>query len=301
MGSDRLLRWVSAAFGHGDESTSPTRISVIDARENALGRTLLAAQGFGAWLEPVEMRRFTLIAHQLRVRVVVVETPGFGPVDSGLSRSERRALMNGDFGALGARMFDAAMKVIDGADDGRISFLGFSLGASLAAAMAGAATASGWAVDELVLVEPVGVRSWRLGELLIAVAREKLTDKDYLALNDGFRDAQEPERSGNYRPSAIRYCDRMLLGAALRWGGLRGQLQSIAPAPHRVVVVAADQSSLTGSPAARAVAALRESGMPIAEVVVPGHHGFWHSLALVAAMTERLTKDPAAVRRSEAD
>ncbi len=300
MDSDRLPDWTLSVIGCGEGARSIVRLGMVDARDCADGRTFIAAQGFGAQVEPSEMRRFTLIARRLRARIVVVETPGFGVGGSRLLQPERDQLRTGDFGPLGARLFDAAMQVIDDVDDGRLSFLGYSLGASLAGAMTAAATARGWAVDGLVLVEAVALARWSLDGLLIATKRERHWDAAYLDMNHGYPEAPAVGHPVNIRRHTHQLIDQMALGAALRFGDLVRQVQSLSPAPYCVVVVRAEESALTAS-VRPSVAALRASGMRVSDLVVGGHHGFWHSLPLVARFADELRRsllEPGAVLRS---
>lgn len=290
MDSDRPPDWTRSVTERMEAARSTVRVGVVDARGDADGRTFIAAQGFGAQIEHFEMRRFALIAHLLRARIVVVETPGFDPAGSGLLRSELQALRAGDFGPLAARMLKAAIDLTDDLGHGRLSFLGYSLGASLAGAMAAAATAEGWAVDELVLVEPVGLRSWTIPQLLSATRHERHWDAGYLSMNSGSVTGSETEGADVQGSRVDHWLDQLHLGAALRSGGLIRQLQSMSPAPSHLVVVSADRSALTGPSTTRSVADLRASGLPVSELKVPGHHGFWHALSLVGAMTQRLEK-----------
>lgn len=280
---NQLPSWTVSAFESSGEADPVVRAGLLDGRDTSGGRTVIAAQGFGAWLDPFEIHRFALIARVLRARIVVVETPGFGPAGSRLLRSERRALRAGDFSPLAKRMFRTAMDLVDDVDDGRLSFLGYSLGASLAAAMATAATAQGWTVDELILVEPVGLRSWALPQLLNAAISESRWDTNYLSMNiAAISDPVEICDSGGWS-RLDRWWDQCHFGLALRRGGLFAVLQGISQVGGRVVVVRADRSALTGPPVAGLVAAL-----DVAELVVAGHHGFWHARPLVAAMLGRL-------------
>lgn len=262
------------------------RIAVVDARDGPCGRTFLAGQGFGSCLDAFEMRRFALIAALLRARVVVVETPAFGPSASRLLPAERRALRSGDFGPLAARMLDAAAPDLSDVADGRLSFLGYSLGASIAAAMARAATAACWAVDHLVLVEPVGLRTWRTGSLLAATWRESRWDTTYRSDNPAVLDGFPPSpRRGADRGCGVR-SDQLLLGAALRRGGIPHDVLNTTPPPHRTIVVSAERSTLGAC--RNMERSMSGNDRHVGVLTVPGHHGFWHSLPAVEAMTRRL-------------
>lgn len=288
MDSERLPQWTLSVKECGEGAVSVIRLAEIDARDPAGGQTFIAAQGFGAQIEPFEMLRFALIAHRLRARILVVETPGFGPAGSGLLKDERRALRAGDFSPLAKRMLNATDHLTNGIGHRRLSFLGYSLGSSLVAAMAAVATSEGWTVDELLLVEPVGLRGWTLPRLLNAALRERRSEAEYLSMNIGSAvesNTYDPDNKGLHANHSL---DQLRFGVALLSGGLPRQLLSISSALSHVTVVWADRSALTGPSTTRFVAALRASGVPVSELIVPGHHGFWHSLSLVVAMTDRL-------------
>lgn len=235
------------------------------------------------------MQRFQLMARTLHARLVVVEVPGFGVAGSRLSRRERLALLGGDFGPLAERMFDAAATVLDDAHDRPLSFLGYSMGASLAAAMAAIGLRRGRDVGAVVLVEPVAIHRWRLRELVAATRREDRLIDAYVAANDDVANAAAPwvDRPG-VRPSTNRRVDLLLLGAALRHGGLGRDLRASDMRPRQVVVVRGDCSALSDAAYVPTLAGLRARGVETAELVVPGHHAFWHSLAAVADMSDRL-------------
>lgn len=267
-------------------------VAMVDARDGDSGRTFVAVQGFGAGLQPLDMLRFEVIARVLGARLVVAETPGFSP-DSGLLALERRALRHGDFGPLGIRMLDAALAAVDTDHDGRLSFLGYSLGASLAAVMAAAAAERRWTVDDVVLVEPVGLRRWAVAPLLLSVMREARWDRSYLESNAGtFPHHVWIGRSyGRRRYPLARRIDQLHLGSALRHGGLAAVLRHSAVPAAGVTVVRARQSALSGSACVASVAGLRRKGIAIREFSVAGHHGFWHSLAAVAEFTRGVAAD----------
>ena len=290
MGVDRLPTWSTYIYDHAGDPASRVLVAVTDARASARDRTFVVVQGFRSWVELFEMQRFQLIARELSARLVVVEVPGFGVAGSRLSSAERRALLGGNFGPLAERMFAAADWVLTGDDWGPTSFLGYSMGASIVGAMAKAVTKA-VTVDEVVLVEPVALSRWRLRDLIAATRREDRWIADYVATNDAVDGAAPPwDQRPGVRPATRRPVDLLLLGGALRHGILRRDLLSAAGRLARVVVVRGDSSALSEAAYFPILTVLRQHGVAADELIVPGHHAFWHSLAAVADMTNALRK-----------
>ena len=289
MATDHLPAWSAATYPRPGESGSPLLVASTDGRRRAGDRTFVVAQGIRSWIEPFAMQRFSLIAHRMQARLIVVETPGFGTPGSQLLPPERRALRRGDFGPLADRMFTAALATLGDCGPGEpVSFLGYSMGASIAAAMACAAAVRGRLVDELVLVEPVALHRWNALKLLSASRSEDRWTGDYLTANDDIPDAVSP---WEHRPGAVppteRRRDLLTLALALRHGGLYTDL--LATPARRVVVVRGDQSELSSS-SNPALADLRLRGAPLVEMSVPGRHALWHSLPAVEALAGDLRK-----------
>ncbi|ABM16768.1 alpha/beta fold hydrolase [Mycolicibacterium vanbaalenii] len=264
-------------------------VAVTDGRERPDGRTFLVVQGFQSWVEAFEMQRFELIAGVLNARLVVVEVPGFGVAGSRLLPRERRALRAGDFGQLAERMFDAARAVLgETAPEQELSLLGYSMGASVATAITKAAAAEGFTVDQLVLVEPVALRRWRITELVARTRREDRWIADYVATNTAVAGAVAPwDQRPGVRPPTRRYADLLTLGAALRHGRLGRDLRH-GVRPRGVIVVRGDRSALSEAAYQPMLEALRRRGVAATELIVPGHHAFWHSLVAVDAMAHQL-------------
>lgn len=288
MSTEQWPAWSAATHPRPGESGSPLLVATTDGRRHPGDRTIIVAQGIRSWIEPFEMQRFSLIAERLRARLIVVETPGFGTAGSRVLPPERRALRRGDFGPLAARMVTAAQSVLEETAAGEpISFLGYSLGASIAAAMARAAADLQWRVDELVLVEPVALQRWTALDLLAATLREDRWIDDHLATNETVPGAATPwDRRPGIRPPTERRRDLLALALALRHGRLRTDLLT-TPA-QRVVVVRGDSSALSTTAADPAVARLRNRGVRVDELTVPGHHAVWHSLPTVDTIAHQL-------------
>lgn len=290
LSTDHPPTWASHTFRRDGDSGSNLHVAVADGRERKDDRTFCVVQGFQSWIEQFEMQRFHLLARVLDARLIVVEVPGFGVAGSRLSLGERRALLNGDFGPLATRMFEAACSVLDKDEVGQsLSFLGYSMGASVAAAMMNTAATQGWKIDELVLVEPVALHRWKLRELVTSTAREDRWIGDYIATNDAVEGLAAPwkQRPG-VRPATNRRIDLLILGSALRHGGLAKELHDANPGPKRVVVVRGDRSVLSGAAYSPILTTLRQRAIATAEITVPGHHAFWHSLPAVEEMAQHL-------------
>jgi hypothetical protein len=270
------------------EPGSRLLVAVVDARVHADGPTFVVAQGIRSWIEQFELQRFELIATTLEARLVIVEVPGFGVAGSRLLPAESLALLRGDFRPLATRMFGAVCSVLDEPLAGTLSFLGYSMGTSIATAMARVASADGWTVENLVLVEPVALHRWKAWRLLAASRREDRFLAHYIAANDAVEGAVAPwDQRPGVRPPNRRYLDLLLLGGALRCGALADDLRALT-ALRRVVVVRGDRSALSAVDWEPALAVMRRRGIVAYDVTVPGHHAFWHSLLAVANMTDRV-------------
>jgi len=288
MSTDRLPGW--SAYIHEATGDPSARIAVAgtDRRTHPGDPTFIVAQGFKAWIELFELQRFQLIARTLRARVIIAETPGFGAAGSRLLPGERRKLLSGDFGPVATRMFAAAVAELDGEPDRTLSFLGYSMGASMVTSMVKDAAAQGWAVNSLVLVEPVALRKWSTWGLMAAVWREARWIADYVAANGAVDGAVAPwDQRAGVRPASRRRRDLLVLGAAIRRGALAGDLQTVVR-PRQLVIVRGDRSELSRARCQATLTAMRERGVATAELRVPGHHAFWHSLPAVQDMARRL-------------
>lgn len=288
MSTDQIPWWSTYVHEPMGDPGSRILVAITDRRVHTGGPTFVVVQGFRSWIEEFELQRFTLIARTLNARLVVVEVPGFGVAGSRLLPGERRALLAGDFGPLASRMFAAAVAALDGESDRTLSFLGYSMGASVATAMAKDAAAQGWSVDRLVLVEPVALQRWKIGRLIRATYREDRWIADYVATNDALHGAVAPwDQRPGVRPSTSRHVDLLLLGAGLRRGALAGDLRT-AVTPRQMIVVRGDRSELSAAACQAVLTAMRQRGVATDEMRVPGHHAFWHSLPAVDSMANRL-------------
>ncbi|WP_409430740.1 hypothetical protein ACJEIK_28330 [Mycobacterium sp. SMC-16] len=291
MATDQHPGWSAVTHPRPGEAGSPLLVASTDGRRRPGDRTFIVVQGIRSWIEPFEMQRFALIAERLRARLVIVETPGFGTPGSRLLAPERRALRQGDFGPVAARMFTAARTALEEGDAAAapVSFLGYSLGASIAAAMACAAAEQGWPVSEVVLVEPVALHRWRALHLLAASWREDRRLDDYLSCNEDIPHVVAPwDRRPGTRPPNERRRDLLALALALRHGRLYTDL--LATPARRLVIIRGDRSALSTAAGDPPLADLQRRGIPVAEMSIPGHHALWHSLPAVDALARTLRK-----------
>lgn len=260
-------------------------------------RTVVAAMGFAASIELFELQRYRLLAQTLRTRVVVVETPGCGVPNSALTGAERWALLRrSDYEPAAARMLSAAAQVdtevrrgLD-AGNGELRFVGYSLGCSLATAMAHLTrTRTGKGVASLVLVEPVAGRPWSPRALWAATRAEDALVGAALADNVPVRGAVEPwdRRSDGARAPHVNRLDMLLLANALRSGRLPDEVAALGA--KQVVVVHGTDSRYGLAEAARAIGrSARTAGSRVTELEVPGSHGLWHSLPTVEQLGRRI-------------
>ncbi len=288
MSTDNLPGWTTHVHEPGCGPGARIAVAVTDGRTHSGDPTFIVAQGFKSWIETFELQRFQRIARMLHARLIISETPGFGAPGSRLLPGERQKLLGGDFGAVATRMFAAAVADLDGESDRTLSFLGYSMGASVATAMAKAAAAQGWAVNSLVLVEPVALRKWRLWRLIATIARENRWLADYLAANEAVDGAVTPwDQRPGVRPPTRRRLDLLVLGAAVRRGALARDLHTVVT-PRQVVIVRGDRSEISRGRSHPILTAMRGRGVATAELSVPGPHAFWQSLPAVEAMTRHL-------------
>ncbi|TCC38893.1 alpha/beta fold hydrolase [Kribbella speibonae] len=276
------------------------RVAVVEPRESAAraagqarrgpfaaAPTCLALMGFGGWLDSFELQRFVQLSRRLGARIVVPETPGLGQIATRLTRRERGALLAGDYGVLARRMLAAAAHALPA--DERVHLLGYSMGASIAAAMAACAP------DHFVslgLVEPVGFRRWNPATLLRAVAVEDAAMDGYLAETYTVPGAVAPtDRVIGADPPVRNETDQLLLSSSLCWGRTRAVLGRVARQSPRLPVMIAHGDISTLSPLSDVdalVERLRDAGLEVQDAVLPGGHGLWHSLPRVERLANEI-------------
>lgn len=261
-----------------------TRPAESSVRSDALGvrvasvgdpdatREVLLFMGMLAQIDAVEMRRCMLLAQHWRARITLADFPGCRSGSSGLSREERMDLRRGDFSSVARRMVRSAMGVNPRLQRTRVTLVGYSLGASLAAAAA--ADAGLLRVDQLTLVEPVAARRRNPIQLLRAVRAE-----------DRAAESNPAQVLPTIRNQAAR-TDLALVGYSLSRGRL---VEDVVRASHyqdfSVQLVHGQDSQLCPtSDAQRVLRILRNKGIDAIDLSQPGRHGFWHNPVDVSTM-----------------
>ncbi|HUO37168.1 MAG TPA: alpha/beta fold hydrolase [Mycobacterium sp.] len=262
----------------------PSRAAVV-GRPDA-PRQVLLFMGFLACIEPFELQRFALLADIWDAQVTVVDTPGCGYGPARLSRQERRGLRRGDFTPVARRMVETALDSNARLGSNPVTLVGFSMGASIAAA----ATTTGLVtVEHAVLVEPVAIRRWSLVSLLRATRGEDRVLDEYVVRNTAFADSVDPLPRREDPAPRTSQTDLAHLGYALS----RGRMTADLRCGHRlhsfsVQLVHGARSRL--SPVAdvsRLATACRDAGIDTTDIPVPGRHALWHSLPDVARLARR--------------
>lgn len=250
-------------------------------------RTVTAFLGYAAAFDEFELQRFQMLASLTSTRFVVVETPGYGTDGTHLTGLERRAAVRSDLGPLAARM-DAAASAAAGQRPDAI--LGYSMGASMAAAAARQRATSSTPVSTLVLVEPVAVRTWSAAALIGAMRNENARVEEYLAETASVPGAVAPaDRTPGARQPQRVLVDMLLTSNALRAGRLVEDVTTAVDDSSRLVVIHGVDSFLSGRPGcARVLHAARSRGALAVDVPVPGSHGLWLSLPRVAQLAPLL-------------
>lgn len=278
----RMPPWRTTVVDTTRELRGRIPVTVVDGREEEPGRTFVVAMGFRACAEPFEMQRFQVIAHRLRARLVVVDTPGFGFVGARLLSRERKALRAGDFTVLAARMLAACRKVVDLGGAGAI---GYSMGSSTVAAMASITD-----LDPVVLVEPVAYRRWNPLSLASAMGSDDRHVDLYLEQTALVPGAVEPFDRREPPLPGLHRADLLALVLGMCRGALTADLTAATRrALRRLLVVQGDLSSLSSRAGAEELAAaLAGTSASTYLWAAPGHHGLWHSLPAVADLADRL-------------
>lgn len=279
-----------------DESAKPEflphRLSFDDQYLATIGRRsatrqVLLFMGIRACIEPFELRRAALLAEVWDAQVTVIDTPGYGYGGARLTTAARQALRHGSFVPAAVQMVSAAQRHHPILARASVNVVGYSMGASLAAA---ALATRQLDVDTLSLVEPVALRRWRVVRLLYSVRQEDSFNKQYLEENFRYPYAVLPatlQPAG--RPPKSRI-DLMHLGAGLARGRLRGDMLSENNIDRLSVhVVHGRDSTLSRSDdVERFVNECRSAGFAADNIPIDGRHALWHSLATVESLARLL-------------
>lgn len=250
-------------------------------------RQVLIFMGIMAWVEPFELQRLELFARAWNARVTVVDVPGCGYGGARLAPSQRRALRRGEFVSVARQMVLTAQAHNPQLRRGPVTVVGYSLGASLAAA---AASDPGlMRVKNLLLVEPVALRRRSVSALLRAVYSENRVVDDYVDRNEAIPGhIVPPGRRSDPMPRWSRV-DVAHLGYALSRGRLRRDLLGAHHIQRTSVQVVHGIDSRLSRPAdiRTLIRQCRRDGLEVRDIPVAGRHALWHSLSEVAKLAER--------------
>jgi pimeloyl-ACP methyl ester carboxylesterase len=244
------------------------------------------------------------MAAELHSRLIVVDTPGYGVPNSGLNPREARELAFGRFDAVASTMMSAAVSAAEQSDplSGSVGVIGYSMGASLAAALA-ALLGDGRGPDRttlgpVILIEPVAVRRNSLLCLVRRSGREERRIEEYLGFNRDIPWAVLPldrRKAATPPPAPRRHAaDLLLLGVALARGGLPASaLRAARSTPGLPVLLAYGNASEMCSADEISVFArqLRTVGATVDIIPVPGaHHAMWQSLPHVLHLARDIAR-----------
>lgn len=181
---------------------------------------MFAFQGFRACIEAFEMQRFTGPAERLNSPLTVVEAPGFGIEPTGLTVGQSVGLVAGR----AERLASVVASHVESSSRGPAPYalLGYSLGASIAAAVAGQiAQRDGAAQPEaIVLIDPPGVTRWNLRAFVRANQEDASYVDAVIVANAKHSNSVLPLDRRHERQATTRRFDL----AALVWWLSRGTL-----------------------------------------------------------------------------
>jgi pimeloyl-ACP methyl ester carboxylesterase len=268
-------------------------IAVIDGLRTAcLGerdspRQALMFMGIMAWVEPFELQRLALLAQAWNAQVTAVDVPGCGYGGARLTPSQRRELRRGDFAPVARQVVRTAQAHNPRLRRWPVTLVGYSMGASLAAAAA--ADPGLIRVSNLILVEPVALRRWHVTSLLRSVRSENRVVDEYVDRNHGVpAPVVPPHRRCEPMPPWSRI-DVGHLGYAVSRGQLARELiRANAIQRFPVQVVHGIDSTLSrAADVTSLVRRCRRAGVDVHDVPVAGRHALWHCLTDVAKLADR--------------
>lgn len=258
------------------------------SRDGTSARQVLAFMGIDAFVEPFELQRFSLLAALWDAQLTIVDAPGCGAGGGRLTSAQRRGLYRGDFTRVARRMVHSAQAHHAPLRRGSVSVVGYSMGASIAAAAA--ADPGLMRVSSLVLVEPVGMRRWGLVTLARSLRSERQFADQYVENNAAYCAVLPTAKRGDTAPHRHR-TDLARLGLGVTRGRMAVDLvRAKSIQDFDVQVVHGTQSRLAPvDDVTSFVARCKRGGVGVRDVPVRGHHALWHSLSDVATLA-RLTR-----------
>lgn len=170
---------------------------------------------FMPWTEhvgrPDATKRHQVMAETLGATLATVDNPGVGPLSTYLRREERAMLRHGELMDLMGEQYLALMRSrIDTL--GKISLVGYSLGTVMATAFAEGMPEAA-TVDNIVLIEPVGVKPRGVVPLSLDFLQDGMRDRAYREENpDWFK--QLPQTAPPQRAALADYVMMMSRGDA---------------------------------------------------------------------------------------
>ncbi|WP_313535438.1 alpha/beta fold hydrolase [Arsenicicoccus bolidensis] len=245
----------------------------------------LVFMGVQASVEPFEQQRFEALADHTGQQITFVDAPGWGHGGM-LTRMQRADLRHGVFDSVAGPMVSAAIERTPALATGPATVVGYSMGASLAAA---AAASSDIQVDTMILIEPVGIRRWNPLSLLGAVRHEDQFTDTYLARNP--TGSWEPWDRRGEAPPPHKWSDLATLGWAISRGRIGDDLERAATrgAPRKLHIIRADSSRLCRRQDVERLASRAEGlGIHTTCHTIAGHHPVWQSVPDVIEMAKLL-------------
>lgn len=279
---------------HLPESVSVATYSVPDGTTVAVltprapEHDAVAFLGFGGWCSGLELRRLMLLSEMWRARIAVPEVPGCSARPSRIPARHASAVVRGDFTPLARQMALNALAHL-GHNARPVAVVGYSLGASLAAAALAAIDPDWLPGGVAVLVEPVAIRRWSPIGLLYRSRREEALAGAYLQRSRSWCSSASPEADD---PRPQRHLPSMVAtGVGLSAGRLLPDL--LDGLRHRVdstVIVAHGTTSRLSTPGDvhHLLQCVRQASARVADVPVAGGHAFWHALDHVRDVADRV-------------
>lgn len=260
-----------------------TGVGVVTA--SVVERQVLAFMGYNGWLSRFEIQRFQLLADRWNARIVIPEVPGCSGFPSRVRAAEALDLVRGDFRRVALSMVESAARF--GVPE---VVLGYSLGASLAAAALAAASPTPLPASTVLLVEPVAIRRWGVRELIDATRMEDVATAPYVESTLGWADAATPPEDDPAGPACSADRWSMLLTAnALRRARLAQDLTvALQARPAARLIVAHGTTSRLCPPEAaqQFLATMRRVHPRVDDLILPGSHPLWHSLDIVNRLAD---------------
>lgn len=254
---------------------------------------LVATLGIIAHLDSFEVTRFQLLSQLLSRPVIALETPGWMLRRGALPSPIRNELRRGHF----ARFADLLTRSLLELDPQLIrrgpSVLGYSLGASTAAALAADLAAHGARLRGLTLVEPVAIRKQSIAELTWRNVRDALHSHHYSLPGEPEADGATPSPPAVSNPWRARPLPRALALGRLVLAMSRGRIpQTLATVPTEVplMIISGGASMLAPDAAVRRLMIqLQQQGRSVNHHVVDGaHHALWNSESVVRDVAEHI-------------